>query len=97
MSRRTWIQAVSWVPTVGAYRGRYLGYYSEWMASDERGSDAVKRRIGTVARAAQALRDVVAAIDAGEVPEAGALRNYLVGVVVALDMLTAERAQGSVR
>jgi hypothetical protein len=36
---------------------------------------------------------VVAAIDAGEVPDAGALRNYLVGVVVALDMLNTEQTQ----
>lgn len=46
-----------------------------------------------MSRAAQAVRDVVAAIDAGEVPHPGPLRNYLVGVVVTLDMLTAEQAQ----
>ncbi|MDQ3904461.1 MAG: hypothetical protein M3300_03190 [Actinomycetota bacterium] len=49
--------------------------------------------MNTVTRAARALREVVAAIDAGEVPDAGALRNYLVGVVVALDMLNAEQTQ----
>ena len=63
------------------------------MTSDQRGSDAVKRGIGAVSRAAQAVRDVVAAIDAGEVPHHGPLRNYLVGVVVTLDMLTAEQTQ----
>jgi hypothetical protein len=71
--------------------------YSGCMTSDEGRSDAVKREIATVARAAGALRDVVAAIDAGEVPGSGALRNYLVGVVVTLDMLTAEQTQESVR
>lgn len=68
-----------------------------WMASDERGSDAVKRGKGALARAVCALRDVVAAIDAGEVPDSGALRNHLVGVVVALDMLTAEQNQERAR
>jgi hypothetical protein len=60
------------------------------MASDERGSDVVKQGTGAVARAILALRDVVAAIDAGEVPNSGVLRNHLVGVVVTLDMLTGE-------
>jgi hypothetical protein len=59
---------------------------------DQRGF-AVRRGIDAVARAARALREVVAAIDAGEVPDAGALRNYLVGVVVALDMLNTEQTQ----
>ena len=67
------------------------------MASDERGSDAVKQGIDAVARAARALRDVVAAIDAGEVPDGGALRNYLVGIVVTLDMLTTEQTQEGAR
>jgi hypothetical protein len=43
------------------------------------------------------VRDVVAAIDAGEVPHQGPLRNYLVGVVVTLDMLTAEQTQEGAR
>lgn len=63
------------------------------MANNERGSDAVKRGKDTVARAIHALRDVVAAIDAGDVPHCGPMRNYLVGVVVTLDMLTAEQTQ----
>jgi hypothetical protein len=50
-----------------------------------------------VSRAAQALRDVVAAIDAGDVPHCGPLRNYLVGVVVTLDMLITEQPQESAR
>lgn len=62
------------------------------MTIDQRGF-AVRRGIDAVARAARALREVVAAIDAGEVPDAGALRNYLVGVVVALDMLNTEQTQ----
>jgi hypothetical protein len=62
------------------------------VTSDQRGF-AVRRGIDAVARAARALRDVVAAIDAGEVPDAGALRNYLVGVVVTLDMLNTEQTQ----
>jgi hypothetical protein len=67
------------------------------MASDERGSDVVKRGRDAVAQAVRALRDVVAAIDAGEVPDSGVLRNHLVGVVVTLDMLTAENNQECAR
>ncbi len=61
--------------------------------TSDQGGFAVRRGMNTVTRAARALREVVAAIDAGEVPDAGALRNYLVGVVVALDMLNAEQTQ----
>ncbi|HYZ36886.1 MAG TPA: hypothetical protein VE673_09210 [Pseudonocardiaceae bacterium] len=50
-----------------------------------------------MAQAVRALRDVVAAIDAGEVPDSGVLRNHLVGVVVTLDMLTAENNQECAR
>ena len=39
------------------------------------------------------MRDVVAAIDAGDLPGPRALRSYLVGVVVTLDTLTVERTQ----
>jgi len=47
-----------------------------------------------VARAARAVRDVMAAIDAGDLPgPRAALRSYLVGVVVTLDTLTVERTQ----
>ena len=46
-----------------------------------------------MARAARAVRDVVAAIDAGDLPGPRALRSYLVGVVVTLDTLTVERTQ----
>jgi hypothetical protein len=67
------------------------------MANNERGSDAVKRGKDTVARAIHALRDVVAAIDAGEVPNSGVLRNHLVGVVVTLDMLTGEHSHEHAR
>jgi hypothetical protein len=67
------------------------------MASDERGSDVVKQGTGAVARAILALRDVVAAIDAGEVPNSRALRNYLVGVVVALETFSAEQDQERAR
>jgi hypothetical protein len=67
------------------------------MANNERGSDAVKRGKDTVARAIHALRDVVAAIDAGEVPNSGVLRNHLVGVVVTLDMLTDEHSHEHAR
>lgn len=63
------------------------------MTSDQRGSDAVKPGVDAVARAAQAVREVVTAIDAGDVPDSRSLRNYLVGVVVTLDTLTAEQAQ----
>lgn len=63
------------------------------MTSDQRGSDAVKRGICPASRAAQAVRDVVASIDAGEVVHCGPLRNYLVGVVVTLDMLAAEQTR----
>lgn len=74
-------------------RGPTLGR----VTSDQRGSDAVKRGIVTLSRAAQALRDVVDAIDAGDVPHCGPMRNYLVGVVVTLDMLTAEQKQDGAR
>lgn len=67
------------------------------MRSDQRGTDAVKRGIGALSRAAQAVRDVVAAIDAGDVTHCGPLRNYLVGVVVTLDMVTAEQTQEGAR
>ena len=50
-----------------------------------------------MARAIHALRDVVAAIDAGEVPNSGVLRNHLVGVVVTLDMLTGEHSHEHAR
>jgi len=62
------------------------------MANSERGSDAVKQGKDAVARAIHALREVVAAMDAGEVPNSGVLRNHLVGVVVTLDMLTGEHS-----
>jgi hypothetical protein len=67
------------------------------MANNERGSDAVTRGKDAVARAIHALRDVVAAIDAGEVPNSGVLRNHLVGVVVTLDMLTGEHSHEHAR
>lgn len=67
------------------------------MASDEPGSDVVKQGRVAVARAVRALRDVVAAIDAGEVPDSRALRNYLVGVVVTLETLSAEQNQEPVQ
>jgi hypothetical protein len=49
--------------------------------------------MSAVARAAQAVRDVLAAIDAGEVKGPGPLRNYLVTIVVTLDTLAAQQAQ----
>ncbi len=76
----------------GHNRSQCLRSYGRWVTSDQ-GGLAVRRGIDAAARAARALREVVAAIDAGEVPDAGALRNYLVGVVVALDMLNAEQTQ----
>lgn len=49
--------------------------------------------MSAVARAAQAMRDVVTAIDAGEVKGSEPLRNYLATVVVTLDTLAAEQTQ----
>jgi len=66
------------------------GGYAQRVGSDQWGRDAVEQKADVVARAVQALREVLAAVDAGELACPVALRNHLPLIIVALRSLGSE-------